>query len=107
MKIPERYFSYLRKTSIILFTFDLKSEYHHIEIFSEHQKLLAFTWSLRGVTKLFAFTCLPFGLTSAPYVFIKLMCNFISYCGGLGKRIVVYLDDGIGGGTPPTCCIRF
>ena len=87
----------LFEKNVYFFTFDLKSGYHHVEIFSEHQRFLAFTWSLHGVTKYLAFTSLPFGLTLAPFIFTKLMRSFISYWRGQGKRIVVYLDDGIGG----------
>ena len=48
-----------------LFGFDLKSGYHHVEIFQPHQTFLGFSWSFTGVIKHFCFTVLPFGLTSA------------------------------------------
>ena len=45
-----------------LFKFDLKSGYHHVEIFPEHRKYLAFSWDFGdGVVKYFQFTVLPFG----------------------------------------------
>ena len=28
-----------------MFTFDLKSDYHHMEIFPEHRKYLSFVWT--------------------------------------------------------------
>ena len=57
-----------------LFKFDLKSGYHHVEIFPGHRKYLAFSWDFGdGVVKYFQFTVLPFGLLSAPYLFTKLL----------------------------------
>ena len=57
-----------------LFKFDLKSSYHHVEIFPDHRKYLAFSWDFGdGVMKYFQFTVLPFGLSSAPYLFTKLL----------------------------------
>ena len=47
---------------LYLFKFDLKSGYHHVEIFPEHRKYLAFSWDFGdGVVKYFQFTVLPFG----------------------------------------------
>ena len=34
-----------------LFRFDLKSAYHHIEIFSDHKKYLGFMWHFEGTTR--------------------------------------------------------
>ena len=57
-----------------MFTFDLKSGYHHVEIFPEHRKYLSFAWTFSsGRTRFFQFSVLPFGLTSAPYLFTKLL----------------------------------
>ena len=58
-----------------MFSFDLKSGYHHVEICKGHQTYLGFSWKLpfliRG--KFYVFTVLPFGLSSAPHVFTKLV----------------------------------
>ena len=57
-----------------LFKFDLKSGYHHVEIFPDHRRFLAFSWDFgNGVLKHFQFAVLPFGLSSAPYLFTKLL----------------------------------
>ena len=51
-----------------VFSFDLNSGYHHVDIFSDHQKYLAFSWDFdKGHTRYFQFTVLPFGLSSAPF----------------------------------------
>ena len=56
-----------------LFKLDLKSGYHHVEIFPKHRKFLAFKWGFGdGVIRYFQFAVLPFGLSSAPYSFTKL-----------------------------------
>ena len=41
------------------FTFDLKSGYHHIEIFPDHHQYLFFSWNFDSVVKYFVFTVLP------------------------------------------------
>lgn len=79
-----------------LFNFDLKSGYHHVEIFPEHLKYLGFSWVFEGVTKYFCFSVLPFGLSSAPYIFTKLLRPLVKYWRFNGVNIVVYLDDGCG-----------
>jgi hypothetical protein len=52
-----------------MFSFDLKSGYHHIDVAPHHRKYLGFAWE----GKFFTFVVLPFGLSSAPYVFTKMM----------------------------------
>jgi len=56
-----------------LFKFDLKSAYHHIEIFPAHRKFFTSAWDF-GYNNIqyFQFTVLAFGLSSAPYLFTKL-----------------------------------
>ena len=44
-----------------LFKLDLKSGYHHVEIFPDHRKFLAFAWDFgTGVFRYFQFCVLPF-----------------------------------------------
>ena len=48
-----------------VFSFDLKSAYHHIEICEEHRKFFSFKWpSPDGIMKFYEFKVLPFGLSS-------------------------------------------
>ena len=58
-----------------MFSFDLKSAYHHVEISQEYQTYLGFSWktSNSGDEIFYVFTVLPFGLSTAPYVFTKLL----------------------------------
>ena len=50
-------------------TLDLKDAYLSVAIVQEHQRFLRFMWNGR----IFEFTCLPFGLCSAPRTFTKLL----------------------------------
>ena len=78
------------------FKFDMKSGYHHIDICPYHQTFLGFQWPFNSVHKrYFCFTVLPFGLSSAPYLFTKLFRPLISHWRANGFQIVLYLDDGV------------
>lgn len=63
-----------------------------------------FKFSLRdfifgdGVVKDFQFTVLPFGLSSAPYLFTKLLKPILTSWRCNGIPMAIFLDDGLGGG---------
>ena len=78
-----------------VFSFDLKSGYHHIDIYEPHRRYLGFSWVVHGTTQYFVFAVLPFGLASACYAFTKLLRPLIRYWRGQGLRALLYLDDGI------------
>ena len=78
-----------------MFTFDLKSGYHHVDIFPDHYKYLGFSWPMNGVVRYFTFTVLHFGLTSALFSFTKCLRPFLKHWRGKGFA-VLYLDDGWG-----------
>ena len=78
------------------FTFDLSNGYYHVDIYEEHWKYLAFSFKFKAKTHYFMFCSLPFGLSSAPYVFTKLLRPVVAHWRSDGIRISVYLDDGIG-----------
>ena len=76
--------------------FDLKSGYHHLDIFRDHQPFLGFAWPTADEKrKYFMFTVLPFGLSSAPYIFTKLVRPLVKHWRAQGISSIVYLDDGI------------
>ena len=81
----------LFRPSEYMFTFDLKSGYHHVEVTQAHRKYLGFEWNGRY----FQFSVLPFGLSSAPYVFSKLMRVLVRRWRSKGLKAIMYLDDGI------------
>ena len=76
-------------------SFDLKSGYHHVEIHDDHQCFLGFSWKFRNdVTRYFVFTVLPFGLSSAPHIFTKVLKPLEKYWRVYGFNIALFLDDG-------------
>ena len=78
-------------------TFDLKSGYHHIKIHENDVGYLGFAWDFGGHTKYFVFLVMPFGLSSASYVFTKMLRPLVKKWRGQGIRCVIYVDDGIHG----------
>ena len=82
----------LFKKGDYMFSFDLKSGYHNIDIDPAHHKYLGFAWEGR----FFTFTVLPFGLCTACYLFTKVVRPLVRYWRAQGIRVVVYLDDGLG-----------
>ena len=70
--------------------FDISKAYYHIKIHSDSQKFLAF--SFEGHT--FRYNSLPFGLSSAPFIFNRIMQACISYIRPLvDGLLLLYLDD--------------
>ena len=51
------------------FSYDLKSSYHHIEIFDTDRTYLGFQWE----NKYYVFNVLPFGLATSGYIFSKVV----------------------------------
>ena len=78
-----------------LIKFDLKSGYHHLDIFEPHRKYLGFAWGVGDKLGYFVFNVLHFGLATACYAFTKLMRPLVKYWRGNGLRVTLYLDDGI------------
>ena len=80
-----------------MFSFDLKSGYHHIDIAQEHQTFLGLSWRAPDSSKeiFYVFTVLPFGLSSAPNVFTKVLKPLEKYWRIQGLCIAIFLDDGV------------
>ena len=68
---------------------DLKDAYLQVPIHPDHQSFLTFQWE----QKWYKFTCLPFGLSSAPRVFTKLMKSVVGFLRQVGCRLIICLDD--------------
>ena len=91
-----------------MFSFDLKSGYHHVEIFEGHQTYFGFSWkhSNSSQVKFYVFTVLPFGLSSAPHVFTKILNPLEKHRRHQGICVAVFLDDGWGiEKDSQVCCI--
>jgi len=63
--------------------------YLSIAVREHHQKHLRFPWQ----EKVYKFQCLPFGLSSAPRVFTKLLKPVLANLHHQGMRLIMYLDD--------------
>ena len=81
-----------------IFSIDLKSGHHHVEIFEGHQTYLGFSWkhSNSNQVKCYVFTVLPFGLSSAPYVFTKILKPLEKHWRHQGICVAAFLYDGWG-----------
>ena len=68
---------------------NLKDAYFSVPIHPQHRNFLRFRWQ----GKCFQFTCLPFGLASAPWVFTKVLKPVLGFLQSRGIRCVIYLDN--------------
>ena len=92
-----RSLSQLFEQNFWFFTWDLKSGYHHVDIYVSHRKFLGFSWNFNGKLRYFIFCVLPFGLSSACYCFTKLLRPLVKRWRIMSHASFVYLDDGISG----------
>lgn len=75
--------------------FDMKSGYHHVDIFEQHQCYLGFSFIIDNKTRFFQFSVLPFGLSTACNIFTKIFRPLVKHWRSRGIKIILYLDDGI------------
>ena len=68
---------------------DLKDAYFSIPVSSHDQKFVKYRWQ----GKMYQFNCLPFGLSSAPWIFTKTTKPVVNVLRTLGMRIIIYIDD--------------
>ena len=68
---------------------DLKDAYFMIPIHTSDRPALRFSVRERH----YQFTCLPFGLSCAPWVFTKTLKPVTTMLRELGVRLVIYIDD--------------
>lgn len=70
---------------------DLSDAYFHVPIAPSFRKYLRFVWKNR----IFQFRALPFGLSTAPLVFTKIMQAALAHLHSLAIQIHSYLDDSL------------
>ncbi|XP_065902413.1 uncharacterized protein [Dysidea avara] len=68
---------------------DLKDAFFSIPIHPSHRKFLRFIFKERA----YQFNCLPFGLSSAPWVFTKTLKPALAILRERGVRLLAYIDD--------------
>jgi hypothetical protein len=79
------------KPNDFMFTVDLKSGYHHIDMREDAFPYLGFEW--RG--RFYHFTQLPFGLAPACWAFTKVTRELLQLWRGHGHRCGGYIDDSL------------
>jgi hypothetical protein len=79
-----------------MFTIDLESAYHHVDMHADSVNFLGFCWR----HQYYVFTSLPFGLNTACWVFTKLMRELVAVWRSAGIRLIHYLDDLLGAVQP-------
>ncbi|KAL0861715.1 hypothetical protein ABMA27_009196 [Loxostege sticticalis] len=81
---------------------DLQDAYFLINMHESSKKYLRFKFEQHT----YEFQCLPFGLSSAPYIFTKLLKPVVSYLRSKGFFIVNYLDDFLCLGSSYSDCLN-
>lgn len=81
--------SSLCKLKDYIFTVDLKSRYHHVDIHSKFWQYLGFEWE----GQYYVFCQLPFGLATACFVFTEVLKQLVQRWRSLGIRLIPYIDD--------------
>ena len=81
---------------------DLQDAYFIIPVSIKDRIYLRFEYS----GQIWQFTCLPFGLASAPYVFTKVMKPVISKLRASGFKSTIYLDDILILGSSYNSCLQ-
>ena len=76
----------------LMFTMDLSDAYFSIPIDENFRKYFRFVW--KG--KIYEFLVMPFGLTSAPFIFTKITKPIMAYLHASGLCCNIYIDDSIG-----------
>ena len=74
-----------------LFTVDVSSAYHHVELHNNSQPYVGFSWRNRR----YRYRVCPFGLQPIPYVYTKIMKELVGYWRRQGLRVLPYLDDAL------------
>ncbi|KAG8538770.1 hypothetical protein GDO81_022103 [Engystomops pustulosus] len=81
-------------TDSYMCTLDLKDAYYHVPIHPSSQRFLRFSvLSPEGSVLHFQFRALPFGISSAPRVFTKIMVEVVAFLRLQDISIIPYLDD--------------
>ena len=68
---------------------DLKDAYFHIPLNRRSRRFLRFGWN----KKLFQFLVVPFGLSTAPFIFTMVTKPIAAFLRSRGIRVIFYLDD--------------
>jgi len=68
---------------------DIRDAFFHIPLHPDQKDLFRFRWD----GEVYRFRAMPFGLSSAPRVFTKVMKPVVGFLRSRGVRCIIYLDD--------------
>ena len=69
--------------------YDLTSGYYHVSLPPNSRRLVGFNW--KGAY--YQYNCLPFSLSTTPWVFSKVIRELVRYWRAEGNNILPYLND--------------
>ena len=70
-------------------TADISAAYHHVDMAEESLPFLGFEWE----GSFYRFEVLPFGLSTAPFLFTTVMGHSVRFLRYVGVDLIAYLDD--------------
>ncbi len=79
-----------------MFSFDFHKAFYHVDIDKDFQKFFGFSFIYKGQVYYGYHTIAPFGLSTLPWLFTKLMKPWVKKWRAAGLHIFLYLDDGLG-----------
>ena len=79
-----------------LFSFDLKSAYHHVVIHKNHRKFLGFSLEFHGKVRTFQFVGMPFGYKDASRILTKMLRVPLHRWRRCKAPVYIHIDDGLG-----------
>jgi ribonuclease HI len=88
MHSPQSVLRFIHKGNWLA-SIDLKDAYFHVPIHQTHYRFLRFAFQ----GKTYQFRVLPFGLSTAPRVFTKVLAPVVGYLHQQGVHLYPYLDD--------------
>ena len=89
-------FSKAVKKGSWLFSFDLKSAYHHVVIHKNHRKFLGFSLEFHGKVRTFQFVGMPFGYKDASRILTKMLRVPLHRWRRCKAPVYIHIDDGLG-----------
>jgi hypothetical protein len=70
-------------------SYDLTSGYYHVALHPDSRRFVGFKWE----GTYYQYNCLPFGLSTAPWIFAKVIRELVMFWRAKGINILPYLDD--------------
>ena len=83
----------------LLFTFDIRCAYHSININQGSKTWLGFSLQIDGKVGYYVFNSILFGLSTSGHIFSKFLRVVVKFWRTKGHKIIMFLDDRIGGST--------